>query len=59
MVWCLFVPILVFGADEQRVSVLYAGSLATVMENGLGPAFTKATGHMFREKRRARWVARK
>jgi molybdate/tungstate transport system substrate-binding protein len=29
------------------VSVLYAGSLATVMEDGLGPAFTKATGHAY------------
>jgi molybdate/tungstate transport system substrate-binding protein len=27
----------------QTVSVLYAGSLGTVMEDGLGPAFTKST----------------
>ncbi len=30
--------------SEEGVSVLYAGSLAGVMENGVGPAFTKATG---------------
>src|ERR1044071_121033 len=30
--------------QDRGVSVLYAGSLATVMENGIGPAFTKATG---------------
>lgn len=35
-------------ADQERtVSVLYAGSLATVMENGIGPAFTKATGYSY------------
>jgi molybdate/tungstate transport system substrate-binding protein len=47
VVWFIFMPILVFGADGQKVSVLYAGSLATVMENGIGPAFTKATGYTF------------
>ncbi len=31
-------------SQDHSVSVLYAGSLATVMENGLGPAFSKATG---------------
>jgi molybdate/tungstate transport system substrate-binding protein len=31
-------------SSEEGVSVLYAGSLAGVMENGLGPAFTRATG---------------
>src|SRR5579863_5097252 len=31
-------------AADRTVSVLYAGSLAAVMENGVGPAFTKATG---------------
>jgi molybdate/tungstate transport system substrate-binding protein len=31
-------------AQDCTVSVLYAGSLAAVMENGLGPAFVKATG---------------
>ncbi len=31
-------------AQKATVSVLYAGSLAAVMENGIGPAFTKATG---------------
>lgn len=29
------------------MSVLYAGSLAAVMENGLGPAFSKATGYQY------------
>ena len=29
------------------MSVLYAGSLATVMENGLGPAFSKASGYEY------------
>lgn len=33
---------------KGAVSVLYAGSLATVMENGLGPAFTKATGYSYK-----------
>ena len=32
---------------NRTVSVLYAGSLATVMENGLGPAFSKATGYEY------------
>jgi molybdate/tungstate transport system substrate-binding protein len=31
-------------SSEEGVSVLYAGSLAGVIENGVGPAFTKATG---------------
>jgi molybdate/tungstate transport system substrate-binding protein len=35
------------GVDEQTVSVLYAGSLAAVMENGIGPAFEKATGYRY------------
>ena len=39
-----FFPNLVTWASECNVSVLYAGSLAAVMENGLGPAFIKATG---------------
>lgn len=30
--------------QDDTVSVLYAGSLATAMENGLGAAFSKATG---------------
>jgi molybdate/tungstate transport system substrate-binding protein len=34
-------------AEENTVSVLYAGSLATAMENGLGAAFSKATGHSY------------
>ena len=31
--------------QDRTVSVLYAGSLAAVMENGVGPAFVKATGY--------------
>ncbi|HEY6331488.1 MAG TPA: extracellular solute-binding protein [Blastocatellia bacterium] len=34
-------------SQDHLVSVLYAGSLAGVMENGLGPAFTKATGYQY------------
>lgn len=34
-----------FAADKPTLSVLYAGSLATVMEKGIGPAFMKATGY--------------
>jgi molybdate/tungstate transport system substrate-binding protein len=34
-------------AQNRSVSVLYAGSLATVMENGLGPAFSKAAGYEY------------
>jgi len=34
-------------AQDQSVSVLYAGSLATVMENGIGPAFMKETGYTY------------
>lgn len=33
--------------QKGRVAALYAGSLATVMEDGVGPAFTKATGHAY------------
>ncbi len=33
---------------DNTVSVLYAGSLATAMENGLGAAFSKATGHAYK-----------
>jgi molybdate/tungstate transport system substrate-binding protein len=32
-------------SPERSVSVLYAGSLAAVMENGVGPAFVRATGY--------------
>jgi len=35
-------------AEDNTVSVLYAGSLATAMENGLGTAFSKATGHSYK-----------
>jgi molybdate/tungstate transport system substrate-binding protein len=31
-------------ASRKTISVLYAGSMSTVIEKGLGPAFTKATG---------------
>jgi molybdate/tungstate transport system substrate-binding protein len=34
-------------AQDRNVSVLYAGSLATVMENGIGPAFMKETGYTY------------
>ena len=34
--------------EKRSVSVLYAGSLATVMENGVGPAFSKATGYQYK-----------
>src|SRR5262249_7978003 len=34
-------------AQDRIVSVLYAGSLATVMENAIGPAFTKTTGYTY------------
>lgn len=43
---CLIIQSLAAAAvGQEPVSVLYAGSLATVMENGVGPAFTKATGY--------------
>jgi len=35
-------------AQKGSVSVLYAGSLATVMENGVGPAFAAATGYQYK-----------
>ena len=34
-------------SQDVSVSVLYAGSLATVMENGLGPAFAKSSGYEY------------
>lgn len=34
--------------QKGSVAVLYAGSLATVMENGVGPAFSKATGYQYK-----------
>lgn len=37
---------------ERAVSVLYAGSLAGVMENGIGPAFVKATGYGYQGEAR-------
>ncbi|HYM68247.1 MAG TPA: extracellular solute-binding protein [bacterium] len=36
------------GAGIGPVTVLYAGSLVNVMENGVGPAFNSATGAQFR-----------
>jgi molybdate/tungstate transport system substrate-binding protein len=50
LVSLLFAPMFLSCADRSQnrtVSVLYAGSLATVMENGLGPAFSKATGYEY------------
>jgi molybdate/tungstate transport system substrate-binding protein len=38
-------PAAAFAAD---LNVLYAGSLVNLMEHGIGPAFTKATGDNFR-----------
>jgi molybdate/tungstate transport system substrate-binding protein len=35
-------------APAAEVNVLYAGSLVNLMEHGIGPAFTKATGDDFR-----------
>src|SRR6201993_3777783 len=45
ILWFALHPVLAFGAEQPAVSVLYAGSLATVMENGVGPAFVKATDY--------------
>jgi molybdate/tungstate transport system substrate-binding protein len=45
VVWFALHSVLAFAADKPAVSVLYAGSLATVMEKGIGPAFMKATGY--------------
>lgn len=36
------------GHTGERVSVLYAGSLVTMMEHDLGPAFAKASGVRYR-----------
>ncbi|MCM3905983.1 MAG: extracellular solute-binding protein [Pyrinomonadaceae bacterium] len=50
LVSLLLAPMYLSCADRSQnrtVSVLYAGSLATVMENGLGPAFAKATGYEY------------
>jgi len=43
---CLVILLLptVGSSEELSVSVLYAGSLAGVMENGVGPEFIRATG---------------
>jgi molybdate/tungstate transport system substrate-binding protein len=46
--FCVIAPSSCARRSESRtVSVLYAGSLAGVMENGLGPAFSKATGYEY------------
>jgi molybdate/tungstate transport system substrate-binding protein len=43
-----FLPVLTAnGAQDRTVSILYAGSLAAVMERGVGPAFSKATGFAY------------
>jgi molybdate/tungstate transport system substrate-binding protein len=34
-------------SQARTVSVLYAGSLAAVMENGVGPSFAQATGYKY------------
>lgn len=50
LVALLFAPVYLScttSSQNRAVSVLYAGSLATVMENGLGPAFSKATGYEY------------
>jgi molybdate/tungstate transport system substrate-binding protein len=48
-IWLIIVlvlqPALTSGSERPSVSVLYAGSLASVMENGVGPAFMKASGY--------------
>jgi len=51
LIIAVFASISLSCGDSSRrrsVSVLYAGSLATVMENGLGPAFAKATGYEYK-----------
>jgi molybdate/tungstate transport system substrate-binding protein len=53
LVLALFVASAVLAAckktsQDSTVSVLYAGSLATAMENGLGSAFTKDSGHAYK-----------
>jgi molybdate/tungstate transport system substrate-binding protein len=45
VVWFALHSGLAFAADKPTVSVLYAGSLAAVMEKGVGPAFVEATGY--------------
>ena len=48
----LFVPVFLSSctksSQNRAVSVLYAGSLAAVMENGLGPAFSQATKYEYK-----------
>ena len=50
LVFLVFVPMYLSCSNRSQnrsVSVLYAGSLATVMENGLGPASSKSTGYEY------------
>lgn len=48
LAWLLFPSVMRPASPPERtVSVLYAGSLAAVMENGVGPAFTQATGNQY------------
>src|SRR4029077_20082313 len=48
MLWLLFPTALLSASSPERtVSILYAGSLAAVMENGVGPAFAQATGYAY------------
>jgi ABC-type molybdate transport system substrate-binding protein len=35
------------GSEDHTVSVLYAGSLGAVMENGIGPAFARDSGYRY------------
>src|SRR5580765_5742081 len=44
---CLLPVFALCQSPDRNVSVLYAGSLASVMENGIGPAFAKATGYTY------------
>jgi molybdate/tungstate transport system substrate-binding protein len=46
IVLCLIAP--AAAAAGQVVNVLYAGSLVNLMENGIGPAFDRASGDRFR-----------
>lgn len=45
ILWLFIYSLAAAAMGEEPVSVLYAGSLATVMENGIGPAFVKAAGY--------------
>lgn len=47
ILWLFSYLLTASAVGQESVSVLYAGSLATVMENGIGPAFVKATGYKY------------